>query len=1105
MPVLPSDTESNSLNVLLISMEKERLSTPRRDLHIRYYESVVEQNSRLQLIRHPLLEDFEIVILDKRVAKGSKIIKSHPLAIYLNKSAGKLFLNKSASCSEQSENMNRNLIYQRKASVPKSNEVDKWSVCTNDCQKSLMLEKQEDILKKMNIMNIEPRKRWNKLYDRKTPFRAIQKLLSAEILNKITELRIFPPITGSAKYHKVERLLRKNTAVSRILIYRRYQLTSQREEGRFPLIWNESGSSDVIDEVSGENLSHIALLCRDVICECNNCTTGCIRYEFYCDRCKLDLASEMVLEPDQEFSGSFAEHCMLPSFYLQTDGNPSVKKCSDIDTMLYVEQKIGFDVKESNIIATVDTDQSRPGYLRLRDVVTGQLSVLASRESHDSIMEGSIFDSFDMRDGPHSQHGPATTLTHNIISLFEIDRVLYLNCSLWPPIAKSWIDRKRPSNWPSKETIQTIVSKGCRVVHKPHELSKYKESEMRFSVSEAERILFGTLTCDQRKCFIAFKSLIKYNIYKLQNMTKEEFNLSSYCLKTIFLWACETIPVYHWQTTNGWSKCLLYMIDNLYACVKARKIPGYIIPESNLLDIMKRSRPLLDGVKNLRCNPISYAATFADAIKGFRGIKSKISDEAKILCSDNKMMDIVLIEQLIFLQSIVAETNVIRGCLFWKKEAVLRIFAKWCKQNTKEIRLTLWQCLTNDMTLFDVVYLDIVHGFHVPNDVLVKYYVDKGWSAEFVCRLASCYYNEYDHREFENQEKHSILLKSLLMMQYAFDRDHPTIVTISNCIYTMIKHKEFEIAIRALESGADEMLKSDESIRLDDLDSVVGRKTRNEFQEMSDLINTVKLETKMSVRIFFLYASYVCYKNLDHVEDLHSILKIFSDFYIEYLNWKYLDYSTLILLLEVYEHMSQWRMFHSLYTVYMTFKMQGMKTFANRNNVITKITFNCSCSWRICSSLQLFILFLPFDPALNYFYDYIEAKIKRLIKNTADRMYYAQVLIFKKDTETAKPILNRIIEEEGDYSLSVFICPKTFWELNFLDDNLCKELSKSSADYVVFPTNLYARYLLVNAYNSLGQMEQCERNKTEFRILRHRYSTVVAFAPMLTIVSNIFE
>ena len=142
--------------------------------------------------------------------------------------------------------------------------------------------------------------------------------------------------------------------------------------------------------------------------------------------------------------------------------------------------------------------------------------------------------------------------------------------------------------------------------------------------------------------------------------------------------------------------------------------PGYFIPESNLLDTMKQSGPLLDAIKILRSRPLAHAAIFIDATQCFRGLNPVIYYDTNMLYSSKKERGIVLIEQLMFLQRIVTRTNVTRGCLFRKKEAVLRIFAKWCKQNSNEIGLALWQCLTNDMTLFDVVYLDIVHGFDVP-------------------------------------------------------------------------------------------------------------------------------------------------------------------------------------------------------------------------------------------------------------------------------------------------------------------------------------------------------------------------------------------------------
>ena len=162
----------------------------------------------------------------------------------------------------------------------------------------------------------------------------------------------------------------------------------------------------------------------------------------------------------------------------------------------------------------------------------------------------------------------------------------------------------------------------------------------------------------------------------------------------------------------------------------------------------------------------------------------------------------------------------------------------------------------------------------------------------------------------------------------------------------------------------------------------------------------------------------------------------------------------------------------------------------------------CSCNKKISDCLQLILQPLP--PGLTHcVHNFHEDEIRCHMKSTADRIYYAQVLIFRSKIERATSVLNTICEETlGEYSLSVVIFPMLFWKSNFLGDNLSKELSKSSENYVVAPTYLYARYLLVNAYNSLGQIKQCERNKAEFRILQIRYTSNIEFSSMLNAMSN---
>ena len=125
------------------------------------------------------------------------------------------------------------------------------------------------------------------------------------------------------------------------------------------------------------------------------------------------------------------------------------------------------------------------------------------------------------------------------------------------------------------------------------------------------------------------------------------------------------------------------------------------------------------------------------------------------------------------------------------------------------------------------------------------------------------------------------------------------------------------------------------------------------------------------------------------------------------------------------------------------------------------------------------------------------------MSTNADRIYYSQVLILFRKVEQAISVLENVVEQEGTYSVSMVIWPKDFYGSRFIDKNLRNELIKSSKDYIVFPTNLYARYLLTIAYSSLGQEENRSNNLAELIVLRERYSEFQEFAPMLDIMSRV--
>ena len=134
----------------------------------------------------------------------------------------------------------------------------------------------------------------------------------------------------------------------------------------------------------------------------------------------------------------------------------------------------------------------------------------------------------------------------------------------------------------------------------------------------------------------------------------------------------------------------------------------------------------------------------------------------------------------------------------------------------------------------------------------------------------------------------------------------------------------------------------------------------------------------------------------------------------------------------------------------------------------------------------------------------LETNLERYSRTTADRTYYAQFLIFISKIKKAISELEDVIGQEGVYSLSVVIWPKYVYAIGFLDETLSNELLNLSAEYVVFPTNLYARYLLVKACSALGWEEQSRYNMDELTILRERYSRFKEWKPMLNIMSNIF-
>ena len=326
------------------------------------FESAFEHDYKLSKTRYlspPINNTQEIIKPDRKIAKCNNEMESHPNLNHLDNSSEK---------STLSARRNKVLIYERTTSFRVK---EKWRKGGQSFREDYT--EYYGAIQTMLIitgLRIDPRKRWSKLYDRTYSFRGIRQSLSAEI----TQFQNLLPVKESAERRSAVGQFWRNERVSRILIYCRCQL-ELRDDGRcFHMVWNEPCLSG-IDEESGQTLSHITLLCRDVICECNKCTTDCPnpRWRFSCEVCTIKDVGERTNTLLTIQSGSCAEDCMLPIFYVHNNENDVVEKMSDIDFMAhYRGYAVGFDEKECNVVATIETKNSPPGYLQLKGIGTGK-------------------------------------------------------------------------------------------------------------------------------------------------------------------------------------------------------------------------------------------------------------------------------------------------------------------------------------------------------------------------------------------------------------------------------------------------------------------------------------------------------------------------------------------------------------------------------------------------------------------------------------------------------------------------------------------------------------------------------------------------------------
>ena len=239
-----------------------------------YCESIVQHDPRLRSIQFEHATDFDrIFAFDRLAAMNDDRIASHPLFIYLNR-------NQLASQPQKFKRINKNVIYERHKPA--------HALFTNalDFEREFMVRSNA-----YSSITINPRNRWFKLYERNPRFTFTISALSTQLNQAIEAQSRF---TDDEPNKRIPRCIvipmDKYLKCYKVRIYHRQAWNPMEEGASFPSIWKEPDPSASVDDVSGVALGHITLLCRDVIFECNKCTTGCSPDKrSKCDTCKLDF------------------------------------------------------------------------------------------------------------------------------------------------------------------------------------------------------------------------------------------------------------------------------------------------------------------------------------------------------------------------------------------------------------------------------------------------------------------------------------------------------------------------------------------------------------------------------------------------------------------------------------------------------------------------------------------------------------------------------------------------------------------------------------------------------------------------------------------------
>ena len=348
--------------------------------------------------------------------------------------------------------------------------------------------------------------------------------------------------------------------------------------------------------------------------------------------------------------GRFAAGYTIPDAVTLTSPPKITSFDKSVDVLVDIRKlRVSDDKPTGNrsLFARMEDSESKPGYTRLR-VENADLSPTLSK-GHDSVLFDESSGKYFVSSKFHRSNLSAKEVAEDKESSLDeseqytYNHVVAFPCITWPKVAEEWVSRVRNTEWMSELLAESIASKGCHVIPIPHPNSSAPDIEWSISFATAElAIAREAVTTEQRRCFVFF-------LIFMRQLFEEGNSLDFYHYQTIFLYACETLPLELWEDNPG--HCLLHMINSLVKSLKEHHLAHYFIPEWNLFEHKEceKLKSLQNAVESLQKDPSSVFLTFSDqhvfgfqcSHTPFRVLMEPILDDMRNFTTDEEIMESV--------------------------------------------------------------------------------------------------------------------------------------------------------------------------------------------------------------------------------------------------------------------------------------------------------------------------------------------------------------------------------------------------------------------------------------------------------------------------------